>query len=386
MTAPRFAVIDAPHGASPVFDIARATLRRTAANLPLWLALTVLVVVSSTLAILTRNGLDVRTFVASEPFRCLLLSDTLFVVCIMLAVVVADEVVARGAGRTASYACALVAGCATGAWAQAHAISALGWTAIPGIPADMVATRPLQLFFYAMVYATFGCFVYVNHRTARLAEQRMRDAELARANSRRRTLESQLQAMQARVEPQFLFNTLAHVCDLYESDEAAASRMLDDLIAYLRAALPHLRESRSTLGREVELVRAWLDIVRGGLQADSPLEIVLPSALASRPMPAMTLLPLIDHAVGQRRHASAWQGPMRIECTAHGGRLRIEFTHVPGGMGAEPGSSGTAPHALAERLRALYGEEARLDVVHAPEGGVHAILEIPPDNGAARQR
>jgi sensor histidine kinase YesM len=77
--------------------------------------------------------------------------------------------------------------------------------------------------------------IYVNRRTARLAARRLYNAELARATSRRRTLESRLQAMQARVEPQFLFNTRAQVRELYVRDAGAAGRMLEDLIAYLRA-------------------------------------------------------------------------------------------------------------------------------------------------------
>jgi sensor histidine kinase YesM len=95
-----------------------------------------------------------------------------------------------------------------------------------------------------------------------MAADRMRAAELARTLSRRRTLESRLQAMQARVEPQFLFNTLAQVRELYERDAVVAGRVLDDLISYLRAALPHLRESSSTLGQEIALARAYLDIMQ----------------------------------------------------------------------------------------------------------------------------
>ena len=67
--------------------------------------------------------------------------------------------------------------------------------------------------------------------------------------------------MQARVEPRFLFNTLAQVERLYEIDAQRADRMLDDLIVYLRAALPQLRETTSTLSREIELAKAYLNIV-----------------------------------------------------------------------------------------------------------------------------
>src|SRR5207244_943800 len=127
-----------------------------------------------------------------------------------------------------------------------------GWEEIEGLDAVIYEIMPLKVCLEAMIFATFGTFVYVSERTARLAVQRMRSAELARAAARRRTIESRLQAMQARVEPQFLFNTLARVRDLGDLDAEAGHRMLDELISYLRAALPHLRESTSTLGREAE--------------------------------------------------------------------------------------------------------------------------------------
>ena len=101
-------------------------------------------------------------------------------------------------------------------------------------------------------------FVYTDRRRALAARARMHAAELERARAAKRTLESRLQAMQARVEPQFLFNTLAQVRDLYRADAALGERMLDELIAYLRAAMPKMRDTSSTVGQEIELVRAYL--------------------------------------------------------------------------------------------------------------------------------
>ena len=68
--------------------------------------------------------------------------------------------------------------------------------------------------------------------------------------------------MQAQVEPHFLFNTLANVQHLVETDPAAASRMLESLIQYLRAALPQMREDATNLGREIDMARAFLEIHR----------------------------------------------------------------------------------------------------------------------------
>lgn len=359
-------------------DLRRAALRRLAASLPLALALLALVIASSALGVLVRNpSMDVRTVLASETWMCVVVIDTCFVACILLAIILADEAVARGAHRPSAYGCAVVAGAAAGSWMQWWTIARLGWTAIPGLSPDMQAVQPLRLFLYALIYGTFGCFVYVNQRTARLAAQRTRAAELERAHSRRRTLESRLQAMQARVEPQFLFNTLGHVCELYERDPAAGGRMLDDLIAYLRAALPHLRESTSTLAREIELVRAYVDIVRMRLPASPSLEIVLPEHLAQGSIPAMTLLPLVDHALARRQRGDGPPGAIRIECASRVVRLRIEFTDSGGD--APSSSDPGAPAGLAERLEALYGPAAEFQLEHALDGTVRVVVEIPLD-------
>src|SRR5258706_14292806 len=103
--------------------------------------------------------------------------------------------------------------------------------------------------------------------------------------------------MQARVEPQFLFNTLAQVRELYEHDVGVAGRMLDDLTAYLRAALPHLRHSTSPLGQEIALVQAYLDIVRVRLGDRLRFDVDVPDAAKSFRVPPMMLLPLIDPLV-----------------------------------------------------------------------------------------
>ena len=78
---------------------------------------------------------------------------------------------------------------------------------------------------------------------------RLNARELERAQLVRRTQESRLQAMQACIEPQFLFDTLAAVERIHASDPADGGAPIDELIIYLRAALPHLRESASTSPR-----------------------------------------------------------------------------------------------------------------------------------------
>ncbi len=387
MSAPRFPVIEAPAGGA-AFGFAHAVMRRAVSKLPLALVLLAVTYLAFRIDYLGRVTIGVD--ITEDWWKESLFIQAVFIGCIVLAVVAADELVARGARRWPTYAAALVVGCGVAAWAQDRLVAWIGWNSVIDIPELVLAARPLQLFFYGLVYSTFGCFVYVNRRTAMLAAKRMHAAELARATARRRTLESRLQAMQARIEPQFLFNTLAHVRDLYEQDAGAAGRMLDDLIAYLRAALPHLRESSSTLGREIDLARAYLDIVRVRLGDRLAVEIDVPESLRSGRVPALTLLPLIDHALARRQHAGGSGGTIRIEGTTLAVRLRIAITDE--GNGSAHGHSGGdgdsdgEPTGIGERLQALYGTDAHFAFERLDDGNTRATLEIPYEATDLRDR
>jgi len=322
-----------------------------------------------------RTLLQLQLLREVEFYKSELLIDSLAVVCVMVAVIVADEAVSRGVPRMRAYLGAVVLGCATAAWAQWELRVLLGWDAVAAADDDgwFELTQPPQVFFYLLLVSAVACFVYVNRRTARAAALRLRAAELGRAQSRRRTLESRLQAMQARVEPQFLFNTLAQVRELYERDVAVAGRMLDDLIAYLRAALPHLRHSSSTLGQEIALAQAYLDIMRVSLGERLRFDIDVPDAAKSARMPAMVLLPLIDHALLGGLQAAGAGGSIRIVAEAVAGRLRLSI--IASGFVAAGQDSDL--DGIGERLHALYGDDACFERDRLRQGGTRATLEIP---------
>ena len=294
----------------------------------------------------------------------------------LIAVLAADEAVERGAHSRRSYLVAVIAGGVVAAIAQYVIRGLFDWRVIS--TADEFLLRimqPAYLFFNQITVAALATFVYASLRNSRRAATRRNAAEIARLEARRRTLESKLQAMQARVEPQFLFNTLAQVRHLYESDAGKAGKMLDDLIAYLRAALPYLRESSSTVGKEGALASAYLDIVRIRLGERLSFDITIPAALADARMPPMMLLPLIDHALVYGLEKSQSEGTMRIDCVVGDGKLRLTITDS--GAGFLPGGNDADLQDIRERLDALYGHEAqfrseRLDVL-----GTRAILEIP---------
>jgi LytS/YehU family sensor histidine kinase len=218
-------------------------------------------------------------------------------------------------------------------------------------------------------------FMYLDARRARIEQGRLRRAEIDRALTAKRMLESQLQAMQARVEPQFLFNSMAQVRRLYDMDAPLAERVLDELIAYLRAAMPQLRDTTSTVRREIELVRAYLDIVRLPLGERPRVRIEVHDLASDGRMPPMMLLPLFDHSVAEHRDPRRSAGTLAIVGKVVAGRLRISI--VDSGAGLVSATSTERIADASERLAALYGTAATLQLSRASDNAMRIVLDIP---------
>lgn len=201
--------------------------------------------------------------------------------------------------------------------------------------------------------------------------------ELERSQLERKALDARLRSLQARVEPHFLFNTLANVRELVVSGSPQAATVLDSLIAYLRAAVPRLNDPLSTLGQELELVRAYLELMH--LRMPDRLQFDLhcdPAALELRCPPA-TLLTLVENAVRHGIDPSEEGGRIEVRVEVLGERCRVQVRDT--GMGLEAGGEGlgTGLATLRERLELVFGDAAGLRLVAGEPRGAVAEVEFP---------
>ena len=213
---------------------------------------------------------------------------------------------------------------------------------------------------------------YFKHRRDTELAAALHDAQLTRMEHQKKALESELQLMQAQVEPQFLFNTLRRISVLYETEASSAGRMLENLILYLRAALPHMRASTSTLGQELRLVQAYLNIecIREHGKLDFAFDI--PDCLVSATFPPMVLLPLIEAIAVRGRGSADDNEALRAEACSGAGMLKLTFTHNPG---VRPDA--TEIGNIRDRLTALYGAKGKLELAPLTRPGAVVTLEVP---------
>jgi len=312
--------------------------------------------------------------ISVAPF--IFVGDQLKAFALLLTIVIADRVTGKDPDRRGAYILAVVIGAAIIVPVTVLAVAGL-IRFVAGQP-----VRPpggigwvLNIFFELLMVGGATIWVINDRRRARRARARVQAAELQRIAAEKRSIESDLQAMQARIEPQFLFNTLAQVKLLYARDHTGGERLLDALIAYLRAAMPKMRET-STVGHELELVRTFLSIARLRMGERLVFSIEpFADQVANARMPAMILLPLVDQAIA---HAPAeWHatGSIRIRATATTGGICLEIIGV--GIDLTAGADGGIVAGVRGRLTSLYGRTAALALERREARESVAILQIP---------
>lgn len=223
-----------------------------------------------------------------------------------------------------------------------------------------------------------GFFFLTRIRDNRIQHALLR-AEAERQAASRQALEAELKLLQAQVEPHFLYNTLANVQFLVESDPPAANRMLEHLIQYLHAAIPQVRQNSATLGQELKLIEAYLNILRMRMGKRLAFSIHCPSELRTAPCPPMMLLSLIENAIKHGIEPQAEGGTIEISVTHQENKLRIVVADDGRGL-TNNLSDGVGLYNLRERLLVLYGNRASFSLAQRWPKGVEACVVIPYDN------
>jgi signal transduction histidine kinase len=191
--------------------------------------------------------------------------------------------------------------------------------------------------------------------------------------------EARLRALQAQIEPHFLYNTLANVVSLIGTQPDKARYMLERFIDFLRASLDASRADQATLGRELDLVAAYLDVV--AVRMGPRLRYRFAVADACRPMPIapMLLQPLVENAVMHGIDPILDGGELVLRASIEGGALRIEVSdNGPGLLDAAPrAGGGVGLSNLRARLHSLYDGGAQLQLLDNQPCGLTVRLLLP---------
>ncbi len=201
---------------------------------------------------------------------------------------------------------------------------------------------------------------------------------------KRQVVEARMAAMQAQVEPHFLFNTLASIDHLIETDPKRASVMQKNLIALLRASMPTLREANGggkgvrDLGREMAVIQPYLEILKVRMEDRLTTEIDVPEGLRSAAFPPMMLQGLVENAIKHGLEPKPEGGLLSVRAQIVHGKLAVTVADSGVGFGkAATAGTGIGLNNIRERLQLLYGNKASLAVAENPPGGTQVTITVP---------
>ena len=234
-----------------------------------------------------------------------------------------------------------------------------------------------MLTFLGMLIAPWTALAALLRQKEAFARHQALVFELQRTELERQALDARLRLLQAQVAPHFLFNTLANVRTLVARGSPRAPVVLQNLIDYLRAAVPLLNETESTLADEVPLVQSYLELMHMRMPDRLQFELhVDDSALALR-CPPTSLLTLAENAVRHGIDPSEIGGRIDITVQRQRDRCVIVVSDSGAGLHPERRGLGTGLSTLRERLRLMFGTDAHLTVAAQEPCGVRVELAFP---------
>lgn len=298
--------------------------------------------------------------------------QVLAVACIVISV--AAQLARAGSRR---YIATLILAAPIGV--AAGCLSKVGWSGWH----DTWRLEPVRAATLPIAYlgvAWLGAALWLWHQREADLRESLHVEQMRRSELERQIAAAQLQALQAQVEPHFLFNTLAHLRRLYATEPVAARKMLRDLRHFLQGLQPALHRSTIPLSEEVEYARAYLELQRSRMGSRLQYRIDLAPETLAIEVPPLAVTTLVENAVKHGLANVPDGGNITICATQRDGLMHLAV--VDDGAGLRSGhGAGVGLANLHARLRSTYGKRAGIELRQSPAGGVVASITVPYTSG-----
>jgi Histidine kinase/Histidine kinase-, DNA gyrase B-, and HSP90-like ATPase len=208
-------------------------------------------------------------------------------------------------------------------------------------------------------------------------------AAAERAEMQRALTAAKLSALQAQIEPHFLYNTLANAQSLTRTNAPSADAMLGHLITFLRLSLPANGDihgdKNSSLGQEIERVAAYLEIMKIRMGNRLRYQIEMDKALRHHRFAPLMLQTLVENAIKHGIEPKIGGGMIMISAHKDGDQLCVEVTDDGRGLSTATSGSGIGLKNIREQLQLAY-VNASLSLQPNPNEGMKATIRIPMEH------
>jgi len=243
--------------------------------------------------------------------------------------------------------------------------------------ATLIAGLSAGLLYAAVV----GAIVYLRAQQVTLANRRL-SSEKQASEVQRQLTETRLRMLQAQIEPHFLFNTLASAQQLAQKGAPDAARLIGHLVRFLRISVPSMRDDRGALKREFEQIAAYLAIMQTRMGERLQYAVDAQAGSEQLPLPPALVMTLVENAIKHGIEPAADGGRVDVRSAIEGEWLVVTVADTGVGLTLDKRDAGEAGTGLglsniAQRLQAIYGDAARLQLTQNVPRGCVATLSLP---------
>ena len=239
---------------------------------------------------------------------------------------------------------------------------------------DQVRLLSMNFVLAALFGTIAGVYFTLRSNLERMAEK-LKEKELNEERLTRTKMEAELQALQAKINPHFLFNTLNSIASLISENPKAAESTVEKLSELFRYTLKSAEKNTVSVAEELEIVRTYLEIEKVRFGDRLQYDITCDAAVREFMIPALIIEPLVENSI---KHG--------IASEVHGGKILVEVSQADGnclisvidnGKGIDNAGNviGFGLRSVEERLQLRYGALSSLRLV--PDGRTHFLITIP---------
>lgn len=208
-----------------------------------------------------------------------------------------------------------------------------------------------------------------------VAENKYKEEKTERLQSEKVLIENRLNLLQARIEPQFLFNTMETIYSLFDVAPEKAKKLQIHFIQYLRASLAKTRERYTTIEKEIEIISSYLDIYKISMKDRLKYSIDIDPLIKNTPFPSMLIQPIVENAIKNSIEKSSNGGQITITAKKTENTIKIKVSDT-GKSSKEDYKVNNQIADVKERLASLYKEE-RLWLDNNEPSGLSVTIEVP---------
>ncbi len=230
-------------------------------------------------------------------------------------------------------------------------------------------------FVLAALFGTLAVVYYTLRANAERMATQLKEKELNEERLTRIKMEAELQALQAKINPHFLFNTLNSIASLISENPKAAESTVEKLSELFRYTLKSAEKSLVSIGEELDIVRTYLEIEKVRFGERLQYDITCDDAIREFTIPALIIEPLVENSIKHGIASEILGGKITVEAIKADGNCLISVIDNGKGISNDGNVNGFGLRSVEERLKLRYGASSSLRLI--PDGRTHFLITIP---------